>query len=262
MTQMRTFVIGDVHGCAQELAALLRRLDREDASARLVFVGDFFTKGPEPEGVVEELLARRVEGREVVLICGNHEIKLRKHLRRAIDRPKEPIESVHALTVHALRNSGLLHEALELVEEAMCRISYAVPGERCTVIHGGIDPLLGIALTPDAYKVSVKSEEDDRDWWWDYDGRDGLIVVGHKPFRDAVIVPHPDGRRTRPIVVNIDTGCAYGGKLTAYDPAADTLLSVSSQQPGQSWFMNRKPSSPEMRAPPGASASRDRRLSG
>ncbi len=259
---MRSFVIGDIHGCSQELGALLRKLDREDATARLVFVGDLFTKGPEPEGVVEELLARRVEGREIVLVCGNHEIKLRKHLRRAIDRPREDHDSIHTPTVQALRDSGLLHEALELVEEAMCRVTYAVPGERCTVVHGGIDPTLGLALTPDAYKVTVKTEEDERDWWWDYDGRDGLIVVGHKPFREPVQVPSPDRRRVRPIVVNVDTGCAYGGSLTAYEPLADRFFTVPSQQPPQPWFMNRKQSSPEMPAPRAACDVRDRKLSG
>ena len=255
-------MIGDLHGCGSELIALLNRLDREDPTARLVFVGDLLTKGPEPEVVVEELLARRVEQREIVLVCGNHEIKIRKKIKRAIERPLEEDESNHQHTIDALRDADLLHEALDLVEEAMCRVSYAIPGERCTVIHGGIDPQLGFALTPDAYKISVKAEEDDRDWWWDYDGRDGLIVVGHKPFHKPVVVPHPDGRRSRPIVVNIDTGCAYGGRLTAYEPDRDRFLSVPSAQPTQSWFVNRKHSSPEMDAPRGASDVQDQKLSG
>lgn len=259
---MRTFIVGDVHGCGAELVALLRRLDREDPGARIVFVGDLLTKGPEPEVVVEEILSRRVERREIVLVCGNHELKIRKHLRRELKGRETGETSSHAATVEALRDSGLVAEALELVEEAMCGITYAVPGERCTVVHGGIDPRLGLALTPDAYKVSVKSDEDERDWWWDYDGRDGLLVVGHKPFHDPVWVAHPDGRRKRPIVVNVDTGCAYGGRLTAYEPGADRFFSVASEQPAQAWFTARRQSSPEMQPPRAASFDRDRRSAG
>lgn len=259
---MRSFIIGDVHGCGQELVALLRRLDRVDPGARLVFVGDLLTKGPEPEVVVEEILAQRVEGRDVVLVCGNHEVKIRKHLRREMKGRGEPPSATHGHTVEALRDNGLLSEALELVEEAMCTITYAIPGERCTVVHGGIDPSLGLALTPDAYKVSVKSEEDERDWWWDYDGRDGLLVVGHKPFRDPVSVPHPDGRRKHPVVVNVDTGCAYGGRLTAYEPLEDRFFSVASEQPPQRWFMSRRQSNPEMARPQAASGDQAQRNAG
>ena len=61
-----------------------------------------------------------------------------------------------------------------------------------------------------------------------YDGEDGLIIFGHKP------VPEPAVRRDcvgRPIAVNVDTGCIYGGHLSAYDVDADELLQVRSQQP-------------------------------
>ena len=79
---MSTLVIGDLHGCGEEFAELLDVARRERADARVVIVGDLFTKGPRPELVVDLIADRRATGRRVDLVCGNHDLRLLEALRR------------------------------------------------------------------------------------------------------------------------------------------------------------------------------------
>ena len=77
---MRTLVIGDVHGCLDELRALLVRCSFDGASDRLVLLGDLLDRGPDPVGCVQ--FARELGAESVV---GNHE---ETHLRFRSHRPK------------------------------------------------------------------------------------------------------------------------------------------------------------------------------
>ena len=65
-----------------------------------------------------------------------------------------------------------------------------------------------------------------------YDGRDGLLIVGHKPLFEPLMVR----RAGQPAVVNVDTGCAYGGALTGYIVEEDRFLQVPSRQPPREGF--------------------------
>src|ERR1700688_100753 len=68
----RLFAIGDIHGCPDELAALLRRIaPRQDDT--VVFVGDYVDRGPSVRDVVEQLLEFERGPAEVVFLKGNHE---------------------------------------------------------------------------------------------------------------------------------------------------------------------------------------------
>src|SRR5215472_14519065 len=66
----RTLIVGDVHGCARELEALLSRLAFTDGD-RLIFVGDLVARGPDALGVLS--VVRRTKA---VFVRGNHEDKL------------------------------------------------------------------------------------------------------------------------------------------------------------------------------------------
>jgi hypothetical protein len=94
-------------------------------------------------------------------------------------------------------------------------------------VHGGIEPRLGPRRTPDQVKIHIKAENDEPHWWERYRGDDGLIVVGHKPLMAPMVLRRKDGA---PIVANIDTGCVYGNRLTAYLVNEDRLMQVPSRQ--------------------------------
>ncbi|MFO0828625.1 MAG: metallophosphoesterase [Phycisphaerales bacterium] len=230
-----TAVVGDVHGCGDELRELLNDIDRARGELPLVFVGDLFTKGPTPHVVVREILDRREAGQPIALVCGNHD----QRMLLAIVQAESGVDPEHLArtertTWHLLRKKRILRQATELLIEAQENVerrgttSSQNGSRRFTVVHGGIEPKLGLARTPDQVKIHIKSDDGEPHWWERYRGDDGLIVVGHKPLLEPMVLRKDDDE---PIVVNVDTGCAYGNLLTAYLVGEDRLMSVPSRQP-------------------------------
>jgi hypothetical protein len=228
---MVTAVIGDVHGCGTELHELLGDLDRACGRGGLVFVGDLFTKGPEPHVVVRTLLERRESGQSIKVVCGNHDQRMLLAIVR-VEAGADPdsLPRTERVCWHILHKKRLLRQATTLLVEANETVLHrGGSAERpWTVVHGGIEPRLGLERTPDQLKIHIKAEEGELHWWERYRGDDGLLVVGHKPLLHAMILRRRDGT---PIVANIDTGCAYGNLLTAYLPDEDRLVQVPSRQP-------------------------------
>jgi predicted MPP superfamily phosphohydrolase len=77
---MRSFVIGDIHGCLAELTFLINNLPLEQGD-RIVFLGDYIDRGPDSKGVVSylvDLKARAVY--DLVFLKGNHEDMLMSYL--------------------------------------------------------------------------------------------------------------------------------------------------------------------------------------
>src|SRR4051812_16573164 len=72
------FAIGDVHGCAEELRALIQKLPLRRDSL-VVFLGDYIDRGPDSRGVVDTILELQQYCR-VVCLLGNHELMLREFL--------------------------------------------------------------------------------------------------------------------------------------------------------------------------------------
>lgn len=223
---MVTVAIGDVHGCGRELNGLLAALDRAHPEARLVFVGDLLTKGEQPHEVIRTILDRRESGQEIHLVCGNHDLRLLAALVRVqAGVSPEQLPKHERQCWHALARHGMLRLAMRLMVEATETTEFSDPAGGWTIVHGGIDPQLGLAETPDDVKIHIKALEGERHWWERYDGSDGLIIVGHKPVSEPLVLCGRDGR---PYVINIDTGCVYGGFLTAHVIEADCLMSAPS----------------------------------
>ena len=79
---MATLVIGDLHGCGMEFIELLEIARRDRVDARIILLGDLFTKGPRPDLVVEAISELRAGGRRVESVCGNHDLRLMDALRK------------------------------------------------------------------------------------------------------------------------------------------------------------------------------------
>ena len=71
---MRHIIIGDIHGCLEELEALLHKTNATQAD-RIIFVGDLVDRGPDSAGVVKKVLSMIDDGYNIVLVKGNHEDK-------------------------------------------------------------------------------------------------------------------------------------------------------------------------------------------
>ncbi len=230
-TGMSTLVVGDLHGCGEEFAELLDVARRERADARVVVVGDLFTKGPRPDLVVDLISDHRAEGRRVDLVCGNHDLRLLEALRRRdAGASLDTLAPSEATAIRLLDRAGRLVAARRLLAEAVGCI--VLRGAGWSVLHGGVVPGAGLDGTSDHDKVHLKALPGETPWWERYDGRDGLLVVGHKPLREPLMLR----RNGRPMVVNVDTGCAYGGALTGYVVEEERFLQVASRQAPREGF--------------------------
>lgn len=238
MKQGKTYVVGDVHGCDQELGMLLDRMSPREED-HIVFCGDLLDKGPDSVGVTQRVreLSKRVK---VTLIKGNHEEK-HERFRRHERRIRESGEGVNPIKeADQLRgiSEGLSPEDITFLETA--RIIIHLPEFNATVVHGGI-PKWVRTLPEDctsrflprkwneALRLRYVSKngdflsldeinEDSIFWATQYDGRFGHVCFGHEPFMDGLgQFPHATG---------LDTGCCFGGALTAIELNTKEVLQV------------------------------------
>ncbi|MCX7807289.1 MAG: metallophosphoesterase [Deltaproteobacteria bacterium] len=223
MTASRTIVIGDVHGCLEELDELLRLLSVR-SSDRLVFVGDLLDRGPDPIGVL-----RRVRELGADCVLGNHE---ERHLRYARHEARRTIDPRYRNPMRPFPPKELAeHRSLSKDDLAwMARLPVlleVMPG--WIVVHGGLEP--GRSLSEqiptrvirlryvDAAGRFVASDDPSRPppgarpwatvWKGPYH-----VIYGHEVH--DLSSPRVDrNEKTHAECWGIDTGCCYGGKLTA-----------------------------------------------
>ena len=194
---MRTVIVGDVHGCRDELDDLLWKIGAAKGD-RVVFVGDVVARGPDPRGVLA--LARQLDA---VIVRGNHEDKL---LRSRSD-PNVKLSSIHEETARKLGPDDW--ETL-----AETRLFFAVPQHEAVVVHAGILPGVPVDLQTRETLLSIRtidpsgapSDKNAGTPWGSVYRGPPHVVFGHFAQKDVQIHPWATG---------LDTGCVYGGALTA-----------------------------------------------
>lgn len=223
---MLTYAVGDIHGRADLLDALMAKIDAHAASRqrRLVFLGDYVDRGPASAAVLDRVRTlQRPEPTHVVCLKGNHEDMM---LRAAGS------EEWNALWLRnggnaTLRSFGVRRVAevpADMLEWLAARPTSFEDERRCYV-HAGLDP------------ARDRLDQSDQDRLWirdaflarDHDfGR--FVVHGHTPARDG----RPD---VRPHRVNVDTGAVYGGPLTAaiFDESEDAPVGFLQAGDRASW---------------------------
>ncbi|MFN3217740.1 MAG: polynucleotide kinase-phosphatase [Acidimicrobiales bacterium] len=212
--------IGDVHGCADELVLLLAELgydvatDRSTAvhpaGRRAFFVGDLVDRGPDSPGVLRLVMGMVRDG-TAACIPGNHENKLGRALAG------RNVQVSHGL---AETLAQLEAEPPEFRTEVAAFIdglvSHAVLDDgRCVVAHAGLPERLqnrsSGAVRAFALYGDTTGETDEfglpvrYPWADDYRGS-AIVVYGHTPVPEAEWINN---------TICIDTGCVFGGKLTA-----------------------------------------------
>lgn len=225
IANIRSAVIGDVHGCSEELRELVEVLQETRPGIRIILTGDLLTKGPDPCGVIRAIAEFRREGINLISVCGNQDLRAFALLiRHSMGFPTARTSKADRSLITRIKNESLTAATLELLGETVDRIE-ANAGV-ATIVHAGIRPEAGIAGTTTHDKIHLKPSGRAAPWWAEYDGHDGLVICGHRP----VETPVRTGDADRPFAVNVDTGCAGGGHLTAYLVEEDTFLSVESRQ--------------------------------
>ncbi|WP_423745195.1 metallophosphoesterase family protein (plasmid) [Haladaptatus sp. SPP-AMP-3] len=182
------YVIGDVHGCRKTLDKLVGELAPSDDDL-LVFVGDLVRRGPDSHGVVE--LVRSSDN--MLSVRGNNEEKLLRGRRVTPDLTEADLRWLFSLPV-------------------------VITWENALVVHGGIDPRkpLGEHTVDDLQNVESLGD-DGRPFWWERYSGDDRVFFGHTVLERPVV---------EDAAVGLDTGCVYGGALTAYDVRRDRTIRV------------------------------------
>jgi len=201
---MRTFAIGDVHGELTKLKALLGLcLDGVQGEAvRFIFLGDYIDRGSQSKGVVETLIdfTKTAPG-EVICLLGNHEALALAALSGGLPETRWFAFGGMA-TIHSYRVSAARELPTEHLDWFRSLPSTFDDGRRLFV-HAGVDPER--SMTEQDEKALLWIREPFLSSTRDY-GR--LIVHGHTPIFSG----KPELCANR---LDIDTGAAYGGPLTA-----------------------------------------------
>lgn len=234
-------IIGDVHGCADELIELLSMLGYElrwvEKGERLVahidrmrdrtavFVGDLTDRGPNSPDVLRIVMAM-VESGAALCVQGNHDNKLERWLNG------RKVKVSHGLQETIDQLAGEPEEFRSLVSRFLgdLRSHYWLDGGRLAVAHAGIrEEMIGrgsAAVRAFTMYGETTGEIDEfglpvrADWAANYRG-ETAVVYGHTPVLDAEWVNN---------TICIDTGCVFGGKLTALKWPERELISVPARK--------------------------------
>jgi hypothetical protein len=200
----RTIVVGDVHGCSEELQLLLRKCGHSSAD-RVVLAGDLVAKGPDSQGVVQFC---RENG--VLAVLGNHDAFALAHRHEA-----GKVDKVHRRRSHL---GHLLPEDWAFMESLplFLRLGQAKPGgPEMVVVHAGAVPGIALEAQKREHLLSLRSIDDTGaptsrllvhfPWAAKWRGPESL-VFGHDAVR---------GLQQTAFATGLDTGCVYGRALTA-----------------------------------------------
>ncbi len=222
-------IIGDVHGCSSELLELLARLGYETDDGAplqapivgeplvrhpqdriLVFLGDLVDRGPDIPGVLR-LVLRLVEEERALCVPGNHDDKL----RRALIGRRVQIKHGLAESLEQLRREpgSFRRRVVDFFESLPSH--HLLDDGRLVVAHAGLPEHLhgsdsSRAMDFALYGATTGGRDEfglpvRLNWAVDYEG-DAVVVYGHTPVVEPVWL----GK-----TLDIDTGCVFGGSLTA-----------------------------------------------
>lgn len=234
-------IIGDIHGCYDELYELLEKLGykfekSEEAqlyktkvthsdNRKVIFLGDIVDRGPNSPACLK-LVMSMVNSGIAYCVPGNHDVKLQKKLKgrnvslkhgleETIQQleneteafKQEVVEFIYKLTSHYIFDKGkLLVAHAGLREDMQGRASGAV---RAFCLYGETTGEI------DEFGLPVR-----QNWAADYKGST-KVVYGHTPVPEAQWFNN---------TIDIDTGCVFGGKLTALRYPEEELVSVEAKK--------------------------------
>jgi protein phosphatase len=226
-------IIGDVHGCYEELKSLLVRLGYriEDATEgqkvvapegrKAIFVGDLVDRGP---GIPEvlRLVMIMVEAGTAFCVPGNHDIKLVRKLKgRDVQLTHGLADSIQQLEKET---PEFRQQVLKFLDDLVSH--YVLDDGKLVVAHAGMKEEMqgrGSGKVRDFALYGETTGETDEygllvryNWAAEYRGK-AMVVYGHTPVAEPEWL-----NRT----INIDTGCVFGGKLTALRYPERELVSV------------------------------------
>lgn len=223
-----TWIIGDIHGCLEELDQLLRQIPHDD---KLVFTGDYIDRGPDSKGTIDRLLE---EKHRSVFLMGNHEDMLLQYYTRSpyngsawmmeANGGRKTLES-YGMALHSkftdlpLEHQNFYKNLILFYQE-----------KDFAVVHAGVNvdhsSDLNYQRRDDLLWIRGKWFKNESKWGGKY------LYFGHTPVSymnaDSNLQSPWFGRNS----CGLDTGCVYGGFLTAMHHPSREVLQVKSRFDG------------------------------
>ncbi len=236
---MKIDVIGDVHGCFDELKQLFIELGydwgngipRHPDDRIPVFVGDLTDRGPHSIKTLRFVYNLVVKEGIAKYVPGNHCDKLYRYFKGNPVKQQHGLETTVAelMQLSTSEQATVREEFIELVDSSP--LYYHVPEVNAVIAHAGIrgedigqknKRVKTFVLYGDITGNTLPDGRPERrDWAQQYDG-DTWIIYGHTPVYEPRFVNK---------TVNIDTGCVFGNQLTAFRLPEETTVSVLSSMP-------------------------------
>ena len=199
----RTIFIGDIQGCFDEWMQLLDKLDYQSKKDELILLGDVINRGPKSLDVLKYLFKHP----EIKSVMGNHEYHYIRHLektkkRKSLQSLEEELDSINGKVLKYLKKMPMYLESDDWI-----------------AVHAGLESGKHPSLSQDKFLCTVRQVGqigESRPWYESYYGKK-WVVFGHWAVRGLV---------QKNKVRGLDTGCVYGGKLTAWIYPEDKLVSV------------------------------------
>ncbi|AYQ57809.1 serine/threonine protein phosphatase 1 [Bathymodiolus thermophilus thioautotrophic gill symbiont] len=220
----RLITYGDIHGCCSELAQLRQKIKPAKNDIE-VCVGDVITRGKDSIKTLRYLQSHNIKS-----VLGNHEDKIVRYLQHQESIKENPIvldEDEQDIVVN------LNAEDISYLKNMPLFMRF----EKITILHGGLQnrqnlnkiskksraQILRLRFLDQDHNFVTFGKEDEKSIFWAdiYNGGQGFVVYGHQNFNEVKINQHALG---------IDTGCVYGGKLSAaiFQEIKDEKFSIES----------------------------------
>jgi hypothetical protein len=200
-----TWFLGDIHGCADELAELLERLALT-ADDRLVSLGDLYHRGPDPAGVAR-ILTELASTTTLDIILGNHERVLNA-------RADDSLAGDGGSVMGGTNSPADVEAILALIVDRPYFLRGTTPSrQQWLAVHAGVIPGVAPEQTDPFHLTRVRRlEAPGKPNWHELWQGPELVLYGHTPAQ----MPRATHFQGRLVSLGLDTGCVYGGALTAY----------------------------------------------
>lgn len=203
----RTIVFGDVHACDREWNDLLDKL-AVSPDDRLISVGDIICKGPSTSRALDLALSLK----NFSAVTGNHELRFLKEWRAG------RIPDIKSYDREAARDMGdRFDEYMKYIDSW----SFYLETAEILVVHAGLRPGVKLKEQTEEDLTEIRRVGLDEKPWYEFYRGEKPAVFGHWVRREPLISDY---------AVGLDTGCVYGGKLSAYVLPARKVVSISARK--------------------------------
>ncbi len=215
---MITWVIGDIHGCLNQLNIMLDKLN-EAGWDRLIFLGDYIDRGPDSKGVIDTIMSLQKDFGldKIIALKGNHEdMCLHNYAyKNNLDRQLGGAWSCNGAkqTIDSFNAFGGYEPIPDEYLEWMNNLPLMCEDENAYYVHAGFLPEVEPAYQLEEDMLWIRHEFLNSDYDW---GKP--VIFGHTPVK----LVQDLGNK-----IAIDTGCVYGEYLSAYCVEAKKVLKVT-----------------------------------